>query len=139
MSFTNVIIHAVWGTQNRRPILTSEIRPKILHHIRSNMESKKIYVHSVNGHVDHLHCLFTLNVDTSLSKTLQLIKGESSFWINKNRLTDVHFAWAEEYYASSVSKSDLISVREYVDRQEEHHAIKSFAQEHEELLRTLII
>jgi putative transposase len=103
------------------------------------MESKNIHVHSVNGYLDHLHCLFTINVDTSLSKTLQLIKGESSFWINKNKLTTVHFAWAEEYYAGSVSKFDLISVREYVDRQEEHHAVKSFDQEHEEFLRTLRI
>ncbi len=137
MSFTNVIVHAVWGTHERKPLLTGDIRPKIVKHIRSNLEAKNFFVHSINGHVDHLHCLFTLNVETSLSKTLQLIKGESSFWINKNKLTTDHFSWADEYYACSVSDSDMIAVREYIDRQEEHHAIKTFAKECEELLRAI--
>jgi len=30
---------------------------------------------------------------------MQLIKGEASFWINRNRLTKYKFEWAEEYYA----------------------------------------
>jgi putative transposase len=99
MSFTRVIVHAVWGTQNRQPFLTSEIRSTVIEHIEKNAEMKNLFVHRLNGHVDHLHCLFTLNTDTSLAKTLQLIKGESSFWINKNRLTKHRFEWAEEYYA----------------------------------------
>jgi putative transposase len=135
MAHTNVIIHAVWGTLDRKPVLTSSIRSSIFQHIRANLESKKFFVHGVNGHVDHVHCLFTLNVDTSVAKALQLIKGESSFWINRNKLTENHFAWAEEYYASSVSKSHLLVVRDYVDRQEEHHALKHFSQEYDELLK----
>jgi hypothetical protein len=32
----------------------------------------------------------------------QLIKGESSYWINKNSLVKGSFEWADEYYAVSV-------------------------------------
>jgi putative transposase len=137
MSFTRVIVHAVWGTQNRQPFLNSDIRSRVIQHIQSNAESKNIYVHGISGHVDHLHCLFTLTADTSLAKTLQLIKGESSYWINKNQLTNPRFEWAEEYYACSVSESDLPSVCDYINRQEEHHAIKTFQEEYEELLKRI--
>jgi putative transposase len=138
MAFTRVIVHAVWGTQNRKPLLASEIRSKVFEHIRTNAESKSIYVHCVNGYEDHVHLLFTLHVDTSLAKTLQLIKGESSFWINKNGLIGDRFEWAEEYYACSVSESDLPSVGDYIYRQEEHHAIQSFEQEYEALVKKVL-
>jgi putative transposase len=126
------------GTQNRRRFLTSDIRTKVIEHIRANAESKNIYVHCVNGHEDHLHLLFTLNTDTSLAKTLQLIKGESSYWINKNRLTVDRFEWAEEYYACSVSELDLPSVSDYIYRQQEHHAIKSFDEEYEAFIKKIM-
>ena len=36
-----------------------------------------------------------------LSTIIQLIKGESSYWINKNNLTIGKFEWADEYFAVS--------------------------------------
>ena len=65
---------------------------------------------------------------------MQLLKGESSFWINKNNhlfpcLNGDKFAWQEEYYALSVSKSVLNNVRNYIKNQEEHHKKKSFQNE----------
>ena len=86
MPFVKVMIHAVWGTKSRESFLIDEIRSKVNGHIRENCRSKDIYLDSINGHVDHLHCLFGLNATMSLSKAMQLIKGESAFWINKNEL-----------------------------------------------------
>jgi len=45
---------------------------------------------------------------------MQLIKGESSFWINKNNLTKTNFEWADEYYAVSISESHINKVRDYI-------------------------
>ena len=66
---------------------------------------------------------------------MQLIKGESSYWINKNNLTTRKFEWQDEYYASSVSKSKLDVVRNYIKNQEEHHRNKSFLEEYQELIQ----
>lgn len=107
-------------------------------HIKANAQSKNIYVHCVNGYEDHVHLLFTMQADTSLAKTLQLMKGESSFWINKNKVTSQRFEWAQEYYACSVSESDLASVCNYIHRQEEHHAIRTFQEEYDELVKTIM-
>ena len=135
MSYVRVWIHSVWGTKSRESFLTKEIRSQVIQHILTNAREKQIHIDRLNGYTDHLHCLFGLNADMSIAKVLQLVKGESSFWINKNKITPVRFEWADEYYAVSVSESDLGIVREYVDNQEEHHRKKSFEEEVSDFLK----
>ena len=65
----------------------------------------------------------------SISKTIQLIKGESSFWINKNKMCSSKFSWQDDYWAVGVSESDLKLVHTYIINQEEHHKSKSFNEE----------
>jgi len=134
MSFVKVMIHAVWGTKNRYPFLTKEVREKLISHIKENAKTKQIYIDRLDGHTEHLHCLFGLNADTSIAKTLQLLKGESAFWINKQQLTASKFEWADEYFAVSVSESIVDKVRAYIDGQEEHHKKVTFTQEYEEFI-----
>ncbi|MDA3953104.1 MAG: IS200/IS605 family transposase [Bacteroidales bacterium] len=132
MSYVRVWIHCVWGTKKRIPLLTVDNKWDILNHIKENAKKKEIYIDFINGDKDHIHCLISLNADETISKTIQLIKGESSFWINKNRLTNSKFEWADEYFAVSVSESQLPKVREYIKNQEEHHRKNTWKQEYEE-------
>ncbi|MES2397609.1 MAG: IS200/IS605 family transposase [Bacteroidota bacterium] len=134
MSFVKVMIHAVWGTKNRYPFLTKEVKEKVITHIIENAKTKQIFIDRLNGHTEHLHCLFGLNADMSIAKTLQLLKGESAFWINKQQLTASKFEWADEYFAVSVSESIVDKVRAYIDGQEEHHKKVTFTQEYEEFI-----
>ncbi|MDQ3021602.1 MAG: transposase [Bacteroidota bacterium] len=53
-----------------------------------------------------------IDADISISKTIQLIKGESAFWINKTKVINTKFKWADEYFAVSVSESMLNKVQE---------------------------
>jgi putative transposase len=134
MPFVKVMIHAVWGTKNRESFLTDKIRPLVIEHIKVNAHLKKIFIDTINGHTEHLHCLFGLNADMSLSKAMQLIKGVSAFWANKNNLIKSKFEWADEYFAASVSESALDRVRAYIRNQEEHHKKITFTQEYQEFL-----
>ncbi len=128
------MIHAVWGTKSRYPYLTKEIRQNVISHIKENALKKQIYIDTINGHSDHLHCLFGLNADVSIAKTLQLIKGESAFWINQENLTIPKFEWADEYFAASVSESQLNKVRAYINNQEQHHKKITFASEYDNFI-----
>jgi putative transposase len=134
MSYVRVWIHAVWGTKNRYPYLTKDIKQPVIDHIRKNARDKGLFPDTINGHTEHLHCLIALNADTSISKTLQLLKGESAFWINKQKLTTEKFEWADEYFAVSVSESALDKVRAYINNQEEHHKKVSFMEEYEKFI-----
>ncbi len=135
MPLVKVWIHFVWSTKNRESYLTDEIRRQVFQHIRENAKAKNIHLDFINGYVDHIHCLISLGTDQTIEKIMQLIKGESSFWINKNHLCKTKFEWQDEYFAVSVSESSLESVRKYIANQEEHHRTKSFDGEFEDFLK----
>ena len=135
MPFTKVYIHCVWSTKNRFPFLNSnDLRQKVWQHIKENALKKDIYLVFINGYTDHCHCLISLGTDQTIQKTVQLLKGESSYWINKNQLTRDKFEWQDEYFAVSVSESIVDKVRDYIKNQEEHHKKKTFQEEYEEFI-----
>lgn len=140
MPYIKVYIHFVWSTKNREPFLeTQEIRQKVWNHIRENGKEKDIFIDFVNGYSDHCHCLVSLGVDQTIQKVMQLIKGESSFWINKypeaiRILNGRKFGWQDEYFALSVSESMIDRVRNYIKNQEEHHQHQSSLEEYDEFI-----
>src|SRR3989304_1967381 len=135
MAYIRIWIHCVWGTKNRIAFLTKENKWKIIDHIKENAKEKDIYIDFINGDKDHMHCIISLNQNQNISKVMQLIKGESSFWINKNKITKTKFEWADEYFAVSISESHLNRVREYIKNQEEHHRKKSWEEECNEFIK----
>jgi putative transposase len=135
MAYVKNWLHCVWGTKNRIPYLNEKIRSQVFDHIILNAKNKGIYIRCLNGRKEHIHCLLSLDPDKSLSYVMQLIKGEASFWINRNRMTRYKFEWADEYYAVSVSESDVPNIRQYIDNQEEHHRKKTWEEEYLEMMK----
>lgn len=79
--------------------------------------------------------MVSLGSSQSIEKVAQLIKGESSFWINKNfNFNGKKFEWQDEYFAVSVSESMGDIVRNYIKNQEEHHKHKAFQEEYNEFI-----
>jgi putative transposase len=66
-------------------------RNEVILHIRNNAKIKGIYIDHINGYNEHLHALISLGGKQTVSEIMQKIKGESSFWINKNKLTKLRF------------------------------------------------
>lgn len=131
MPFIKIYIHLVFSTKDRIPFLnTPTLRLKVWKHIKENASEKGIYIDMINGFSDHCHCLISLGSNQNIEKVVQLIKGESSFWINKNQLTPEKFAWQDEYFAVSISESMLKPVRNYIRNQEIHHTKQTFEQEY---------
>jgi hypothetical protein len=64
-----------------------------------------------------------------------LLKGESSYWINKHGLMKMKFEWQDEYIAVSVSESNVETVQRCILNQEEHHREKSFVEEFDEFIK----
>lgn len=134
MPFVKIIIHAVWATKDRRPLLTTENRHAVCEHIRQYAATKSIHVINVNGYNDHLHCLISLSADQTIATVMNLLKGESSFWANKNLKWSEKFGWQDEYFAVSVSQSQFEVVNNYITNQEDHHHKKTFQEEYEEFI-----
>jgi REP element-mobilizing transposase RayT len=88
----------------------------------------------VNGTGDHVHILAKLRQDKALSKLLGEIKANSSGWISRTFPETAGFAWQEGYGAFTVSESQVMKVRRYIEKQEEHHRRVSFLDEFKALL-----
>ena len=83
---------------------------------------------------DHVHALVDLPTALSIEKLMQLLKGSSSHWIDSNNVTTGKFAWSRGYGALSVSESNVDQVARYIAQQEEHHRVRSFAEELKEFI-----
>ena len=128
-SHAKIYIHYVWATKNRERILTKEVLEKIKQHIREYCGKKDIYVIAVNGYLDHIHLFVDLPPVQSVAGAINLIKGESSHWINEKGLFQGKFHWQKRYSAFSVSASQKSVVTRYIQNQEAHHGKKSFQEE----------
>lgn len=135
MSYIRIWVHCVWTTKNRLPYLSDEIRDKVILHIRENAKLKGIYIDHINGYQEHLHALISLGGIQNTSEIIQKIKGESSFWINKNKLTRFRFEWQDDYYAVSVCISQLDILRKYIRNQVKHHQKASFQGELDKIIK----
>jgi putative transposase len=137
MSYIKIWIHAVWGTKKRESVLKPDILKQLCMHIRSNAEDKGIYIDRINGFDDHVHILMLLKSDNSISKQIQLLKGESAFWLNRTGLLKTKLEWADKYFAASVSNDKIDNVRTYIDNQQEHHKKQIFAEEYKHFIESL--
>jgi putative transposase len=134
MPYTKVLIHFIWSTKNRQHLISKDLKPLLLQHIKENSIKKGIFIDTLNCVSDHIHILVSLGSEQTIAKSAMLIKGESSFWINKQKLINNNFEWQDEYIALSVSYSAIDKVRSYILNQEEHHKKKAFTEEYEEFL-----
>jgi len=73
-------------------------------------------------------------MDQTMSKTMQLLKGELSYWLNKHNLGKQKFEWQDEYFAVSASESLIDKVREYIKNQEDHHKKITFKEEYDQFI-----
>jgi putative transposase len=129
MSFLRIWLHCVWTTNRRIPYLRDDIRDQVIFHILETSRSKNIYIDHLNGYHEHLHALISLGSTQTISDIMRSIKGESSFWINKNRLTIPKFEWQDDYYAVSVGASQVDTLRKYIRNQADHHKSVTWEEE----------
>ncbi len=129
MSYTKIWLHCVWSTKNRDCLIPFSFRPDLLKHFRENAATKKIQLDYINAQENHVHALINLGKEQNVADLMHLLKGESSFWINKQKILPYHFEWQDDYFALSISHSHVDRVRHYIKNQDEHHKKMTWEQE----------
>ena len=137
MSQARIWTHAVWGTKERAPLLEPPVLQKVCEHIVENAMQKRIQIKRINGYDDHIHVLMLLHPEYSISRQMQLPKGESSIWANRNGLIRSGLHWADGYFASSVSENKLDTVAAYIENQQAHHQKQTYRDELNFFLKSL--
>jgi REP element-mobilizing transposase RayT len=133
-TYTQVHIHAVFTVQNRECIIRNQWKDELYKYITGIIRNNDHKVLAINGMPDHIHILFGMRPTQSLSEIIQIIKANSSKWINSQNFIAGRFSWQEGYAAFSYNKSLLPNVINYIARQEEHHKKKTFLEEYKEIL-----
>ncbi len=125
-SLLHVWLHVIFHTKYNRPLITEEVEPVLFEHLRMNIEERLgCLVVAIGGMPDHIHILIRLDQHHSIKELVRKIKGESSHWMNEQRLTEQTFQWQIGYGVYSVSESLLGIVSRYIGRQKIHHRERS--------------
>jgi len=97
--------------------------------------ANKMTVIEIGGVEDHVHALIALPSTLSISKAVQLLKGNSSKWIHETFPEHSTFEWQEGYGAFSIGVSGIDATVDCIRRQNEHHQRRSFKEELIEFLK----
>ena len=122
-AYSRVWLHVVWATLERRPLLSKPAAAKLSSYLHDCAKEKEIHMKINYVNADHVQDM------------MQLLKGNSSHWINEQNLIAAKFAWGRGYGVFSVSESATPDVSAYIASQGEHHQKRSFTEELELFVR----
>ncbi len=118
--------HVIWCTKYRYKVLKGDVSIRCRDLIREICMAKEIEILGGKVGKDHVHMYLAIPPKVSVSKALQYIKGKSSrkmlqeFRELNKRYWGQHL-WARGYFASSVGEINDKAIRDYIERQDEHH------------------
>jgi putative transposase len=133
-SYSRCWVHLIWGTLNREKLLNKKAAARLSRFLTEYAEEKVVYMKINYVNADHVHALIDLPTNLSIEQMIQLLKGRSSHWVNANNILAGKFAWGRGYGAFSVSESNVAKVAAYIGGQEEHHRVRTFADELREFI-----
>ena len=99
-SFNSCLMHCVFSTKERRPWLTPAIRERLWPYLGGIARENNMKALAIGGVTDHVHLLLSLPATLSVSKAMQLLKGNSSKWLRETfpELRLQGFAWQEGFW-----------------------------------------
>jgi REP element-mobilizing transposase RayT len=134
-TFTQIHIQTVFAVQNRKCLIHDSWKTELYKYITGIIQNHRHKLLQINGMPDHLHVLFGMRPNQSLSDLMRIVKGESSEWINKKGFLHSKFSWQQGYGVFSYSKSQIPNVIRYIKNQEEQHKKRTFIDEYLDLLK----
>jgi REP element-mobilizing transposase RayT len=135
-TYTQLYIHFVFAVKYRSAMLDSNWDDRLRLYITAVVQNNKHKMLAINNMPDHMHLFIGLHPEQSISHLMQLVKGDSSEWINKERLTKHKFQWQSGYGAFSYARSQLDTIVKYVMNQQEHHRKETFQEEYLKILKS---
>jgi putative transposase len=132
-SYVSNHVHVVFSTKGRARAIREELQPKLWAYMAGIARNHGMHALAIGGMDDHVHALVHIPGSMSIAKAVQVLKANSSRWINAGRKS--RFEWQEGYAAFSVSRSQIPRLMKYIANQKEHHKKRDFAAELAVLLK----
>ena len=134
-TYTQLYIHFVFAVKYREALIKPDWEERLHKYITGIIQNNGHKLLAINSATDHTHVFIGLNPKQSISELMRLVKGDSSEFINKEKLTTRKFQWQEGYGAFSNSRTQIDGVVKYILNQKEHHTKRTFREEYLEILK----
>jgi len=118
---SNLVVHAVFSTKCRRPLLTPSNEHPLHEFWRRKALRLFCRVVAVGSSDDHAHLLLRMPPTESVSHVVGVLKGAASHHWNEHPLRECDLYWQEGFYAVSCNPADLGGLIHYVENQRQHH------------------
>ena len=134
-SLSKIYIHLIFHIKSTSPKIRENDLGRLHQYIGKLVKTSGCTEIKAGGIGDHVHVLFILSKDVTISQIVEEIKRNSSRWIKDfDPVYYRFFAWQGGYAAYSISQSVVDKTLQYIDNQKEHHARHSFAEEYKAFL-----
>lgn len=133
-TFTNLLIHVVFSTRKREPLIRDSFRERLWAYMGGLAKDEFGVARIVGGTENHIHALLSMRPDVSMSKAMERWKSLATGWVKKTIPEAEDFGWQAGYSTFSVSRSQAERVIAYIARQAEHHRVMTFEEEFSRLL-----
>ena len=134
-TYTQIIYHIVFSTQNRQAVLDTDKHEQLFRYIWGIVENKQSVLHQINGFTDHLHILTSLHPAVALADFIKDIKLGCTYWIRKEKIFQEFVGWQEGYGAFTHSLEEKSRLVDYIRTQKDHHRQITFVDEYRALLQ----
>ena len=129
--YTQLYVHMVWGTWDRLPLITEEIRDRLYAAIAAKCRALKCEPLAIGGIEEHVHLLARLHTTVSVAQLAKEVKGSSSHLVTHEITPNEFFKWQGAYRAFTIRKSNVDVVKTYIEDQKRHHAEQDLRAEWE--------
>ena len=133
-SLSSMLIHLIWSTKDRQPLLSPGIRASAHAFLAGSVRQLDCEAYRVGGVADHVHLAVRLSRTLSVADLVKEVKTASSKWIKDQGPEFGAFYWQQGYGAFSLGMSQKDALLQYIDSQEEHHRTRTFQEEYREFL-----
>jgi len=134
-SLSNILLHIVFSTKNREPLILPELEPELYAYIAAIHKNMTCPLLKIGGTNNHVHILCRLERVVTVSKLVEEVKKSSSKWMKSKDERVGGFAWQTGYGAFSIGMSNKEALEGYIARQKTHHQKVSFEEEYRALLK----
>ena len=133
-SLSKIYIHLIFHIKTTSPTIRQEDIERVHCYVGQLVNTTGCKVIRVGGVNDHMHILFLLSREVTISHVVEEVKRNSSRWIKTLASHYRTFAWQNGYGAFSVSQSVVDKALKYIGNQDVHHKRLSFQDEYRQFL-----
>jgi REP element-mobilizing transposase RayT len=127
-TYLSLHYHIVFSTKDRIPCLAGDWRERLFAYMSGTIGGLNGFPQRTGGWNDHVHLLLGLKATHTVADVVRELKKASTSWV-REEIGLRTFTWQEGYAAFTVGHRERDLVKAYIDRQEEHHRVKTYKEE----------